>query len=264
MQQEEPAHLLDDLPLGEVRFFSELPSTNTSALEWLAKKPAEYSLLVADRQTAGHGRFHRAWHAAAGASLSFSLILYPSPIEQDVLALFSALAALAVTQALESFHPSTAVQIKWPNDVLLDGKKCCGVLCEATWQADSLGGLVIGIGVNVGRRSLPPVQDLLFPVACLQDALDPPPQRWKVLHAILQNLIELREIFPSPLFLSQWQERLAFLNQAVTISNGDQKTEGVFTGTAANGDLLLRQKNGRQLVFPLGDVSLRPLDSGMK
>lgn len=261
MQQEELAHLLDDLLLGEVRFFCELPSTNTSALEWLSKKPMEYSLLVAEQQTAGHGRLQRSWHAAAGASLSFSLIVYPTPIEQAVLPLFSALAALAVAQALDSFQPTKAVQIKWPNDVLLDGRKCSGILCEAAWQADHLAGLVVGIGVNIGKHSLPPASDLLFPATCLQDMLDPPPERWEVLHHILRNFIGLREIFPTPLFLSQWQARLAFLHQAVTISNGDQKTEGIFSGTAPNGDLLLQQKSGRQLAFPLGDVSLRPLDS---
>lgn len=261
MQQAELARLLDDLPLGEVRYYPELPSTNTSALEWLPAHPMEYSLLVTDQQTAGYGRFKRAWHAAPGASLTFSLILYPTPLERDFLALFSALAALSVAQALDSFQPAEPVQIKWSNDVLLAGKKCAGILCEATWQNDQLAGLVVGTGINVGKTSLPPAGDLLFPAACLQDVLDPPPHRWELLQRVLQNFFKLREIFPSPFFLSQWQERLAFINQAVTITNGDQKTDGIFVGTADNGDLLLQQKNGRQLSFPLGDVSLRPCDS---
>jgi len=259
MQKEEFNHLLDDLPLGEVRYLPEIPSTNASALEWLSAHPLENSLLLTDRQTSGYGRFKRPWHAAAGASLTFSLILYPTPIEQDRLPFFSALAALSIVQAVDSFQTAVATQIKWPNDVLLDGEKCAGVLCEATWQNDQLSGLVVGMGINVGKASIPSSGELLFPAVCLQDALQMDVERWDVLHRVLQNFFSLRDIFPSPEFLDLWRSRLAFLEQLVTITTTEnEQTNGIFVGAADNGDLILEQKSGRRCSFPLGDVSLRP------
>ena len=259
MNRQELSSLLQDLPLGAVRWYDTLLSTNTCALEWLRDIPQEYSLVVTDHQTAGYGRNRRAWHSRAGASLTFSIIVYPDQAEKDVLPLFSPLAALAVCNAIASYHSKTDLAVKWPNDVLLDRKKVAGILVEAAWQGDALAGLVIGIGVNIQQASLPSADDLLFPAISLEQALGQPIERWDFLHRILKALLALRAIFPSPEFMEAWRRKLAFLGQPVTISKpGGEKQTGIFMGVDEQGYLMLKEKNGRCSHFLLGDISLRP------
>jgi len=259
VDEETLSKLLADIPMGKLLYFNRLPSTNATALEWVAQRPPDYSLVVADHQIAGYGRNQRSWHAHAGASLSFSLILYPHPEEQQSLPLFSALAALAVCTALDAISPSSQAEIKWPNDVLLDGKKCAGILCEAVWQGTTLCGLVMGVGVNISSAALPPVSSLLFPATSLEDAFGKNMDRWEILHCILEQLLHVRNSFPSSTFLNDWRTRLAFLGQPVTITSTNGQTHsGIMQDVDEQGYLVLKEKTGQQLSFPMGEVSLRP------
>ena len=259
MNEKELIAILHDLHLGEMRWYDTLPSTNTYALEWLRDFPPEYSLIVTDQQTAGYGRNQRSWHSRAGASLTFSFIVHPNQPEQDKLPLFSALAALAVCEAITSYPPNIDISVKWPNDVLLNGKKAAGILAEAAWQGDQLMGLVIGIGVNMQPATLPPADELLFPATSLEQTMGRSIDRWDLLHHILQAFLALRTIFPSPEFLDAWQNKLAYLGEEVTISKmGKEYQNGIFMGVDERGYLMLKEKNGRISTFPLGDMSLRP------
>jgi BirA family biotin operon repressor/biotin-[acetyl-CoA-carboxylase] ligase len=255
----ELAVYLQDLPMGEIRWYDQLPSTNASALDWLHQFPHEYSLIATDRQTAGYGRNRRTWYSTPGASLTFSFILYLSQGELDALPLFSALTALAVCDAITSFSPLLKTSVKWPNDILLDRKKVAGILPEAAWQGSSCLGLVIGIGVNVLAAAVPPGEELLFPATCLEEGVGQAPDRWDLLRRILQAFISRRKTFPSSIFLDDWRKKLAFLGEEVAISSNDQEPRlGIFEGVDERGYLLLKEKNGRIATFPLGDVSLRP------
>ncbi len=242
-----------------MRWHDTLPSTNTYALEWLRDFPPEYSLIATDQQSAGYGRNQRSWHSRAGASLTFSFIVHPNQVEQGVMPLFSALAALAVCKAIASYPPNIDISVKWPNDVLLNGKKAAGILAEAAWQGDQLMGLVIGIGVNMQPTSLPPADELLFPATSLEQTIGCSIDRWDLLYHILQAFVALRTSFPSPEFMDAWRCKLAYLGEEVTISKiGKECQKGIFIGVDEQGYLLLKEKNGRISTFPLGDVSLRP------
>lgn len=259
MNQKELAVLLHDLPLGEIRWYDSVASTNTCALEWLQEFPPEYTLVATDQQTAGYGRNQRSWHSQTGASLTFSFIVHPNQTEQDAMPLFSALAALAVCAAIASYSSKVDVSVKWPNDVLLNGKKAAGILAEAAWQGNQPVRLVIGIGVNVQPASLPPSDELLFPAISLEQAIGSSVDRWDLLHRILHAFLELRAIFPSPEFMDAWRCKLAFLGEQVTISKmGEESQHGIFMGVDEQGYLMLKEKSGRISTFPLGDVSLRP------
>ncbi len=261
MSKKELQHYLNDLPLGEIRWYESIPSTNTSALEWLRESPPEYALTIADRQTAGYGRNQRTWYSKPGASLTFSFIIYPSHIEQKVLSLFSALTALALCNAAAAYSPTAELSMKWPNDVLIDKKKIAGILPEAAWEGDTLKGLVIGVGVNVGLASFSQESQLLFPATSLEEALKKKIDRWQLLHDFFQNFISLRPHISSQSFIALWQKRLAFLGEAVTISGtGTEPRNGIFLGVDEQGYLRLKEKSGRISTFPLGDVSLRPQD----
>ena len=250
---------LHDLPISEIRWHESIPSTSTSALEWLRESPPEYALVAADRQTAGYGRNQRPWYSNQGASLTFSFIIYPNHAEQKVLSLFSALTALALCRAVSSYSPTVELSMKWPNDVLIEKKKAAGILAEAAWEGNLLKGLVIGIGVNVGLSSLSQTSPLLFPAISLEEALGKKIDGLQLLHDFFQNFISLRPHIPSQEFIELWQKRLAFLGETVSISGmGKETRNGIFLGVNKQGHLLLKEKSGRISTFPMGDMSLRP------
>ncbi|HEX2053029.1 MAG TPA: biotin--[acetyl-CoA-carboxylase] ligase [Actinomycetota bacterium] len=149
MNDLDPVTLSGCLPgwIADLRVFPATDSTNRQGLEWAARGAAHGSLLVADYQTEGRGRLERRWEAPAGSSLLASIVLRPDwPPEQW--ALLNLAAAVALCECLDDLE--VRAEVKWPNDVLLGGRKVCGILAESSDAA-----AVLGIGVNVRQRSFP-------------------------------------------------------------------------------------------------------------
>ena len=257
MREEELQGTLAGLPLGGWRTYEQVTSTNDVALEWAANGAADLALVVAEEQTAGRGRFQRRWVTTPGAALAFSLVLRPSPDELSWLARMAGLGALAIHHAFEKSWQLES-QIKWPNDVLLKERKVAGILVENTWLGDRLQALVIGIGVNISPRSVPPPDQLLFPATCLEAALGRPVERWAVLHDILAGLLGWRRKLASPTFMQAWDAALAFKGESVYISGaGKQDLEGKVIGLSESGSLRLAGVDGQELLVDAGDVRLR-------
>ena len=143
---------LRDLPLGGLRFFEEISSTNDVALEWASQGAPDLALVVAEGQTSGRGRAGRAWVTRPGTALAFSLVLQLSSGEEQNLPRFSGLGALAVASALQKWGLTAAV--KWPNDILLEGRKVCGILVEAVWVGEKVERMILGIGINVTTEAV--------------------------------------------------------------------------------------------------------------
>lgn len=250
---------LRGLPLAEICFLAETGSTNDDAQRWLEAGAADASLVVADRQTAGRGRLDRRWVTRAGAALAFSLILRPTPAELPRLALFSPLAGLAVCDGLAACCGLSA-EIKWPNDVLLQRRKVCGVLAETNWQGDRLAGVVLGVGVNVAPSAVPPADALMFPAISVEEAAARPVPRWELLAALLRAVFSWRPKLGSPEFFHAWEERLAFKGEAVQVQRPEGRLEGRLIGVASQGGLVLRTAAGKEEVITAGDVRLRPAE----
>lgn len=138
-----------------LQYFDELGSTNSLALEWADEGAPEGAVVVTDHQTAGRGRWGRSWSSAPGSLLQFSLVLRP-PSAVDV-GLLTTLAGVACAEAIESVA-GLLTTIKWPNDVMLDDRKCAGILIESRVTDSRLTAAVVGIGVNVvwDEDELPP------------------------------------------------------------------------------------------------------------
>jgi len=251
---------LAGLRLGEVRFLQETGSTNADALEWAEAGAPDFSLVAADRQTAGRGRLDRRWVTNPGAALAFSLVIRPDPGELSHLVLFSPWAALGVSRALEALglHP----EIKWPNDVLLGRRKVSGILLESRWQGQELGSLVVGVGINVAPSSVPPPEALLFPADCVENVLGHPVDRGSLLREVLAALLDSRPGVGSPAFLEEWEKRLAFRNEWVTIAApGGSGRTGKLLGLDPDGSLRLVDTRGSLFSVQAGEVSLRPMDA---
>ena len=129
-------------------------STNTVALETAAAGAPEGSVFLAEQQTAGRGRGSNRWHSAESAGIYCSVIFRPALPPADVLVL-SLAAGLAVHAAVQEVNSALLPDLKWPNDVLIDGKKFCGILTEMSAEATRVRYIVVGIGINVNQRHFP-------------------------------------------------------------------------------------------------------------
>jgi BirA family biotin operon repressor/biotin-[acetyl-CoA-carboxylase] ligase len=252
--------LLAGLPLGALRYFDSIGSTNEEALRWARVGAPHLSLVVADGQTTGRGRMGRRWFTSLGSALAFSVILLPEGLPAHHLTRLTALGALAVVTALQKDHGLDA-KIKWPNDVLAGGRKLSGVLVEAEWQGPSLEAAVLGIGINVARESVPPADALLFPATCVEAVLDAPLDRWALLRSVLEALLGWLPRLASPGVVKDWESRLAYLGQNVgVLQEGGEGIEGKLLGLQEDGALRLGLATGEEVYVQAGDVHLRPAD----
>jgi BirA family transcriptional regulator, biotin operon repressor / biotin---[acetyl-CoA-carboxylase] ligase len=258
MNEREIRKSLSDLPLGGVRFINQVSSTNDIAIDWAADGASDLSLVCADEQTQGRGRGNRRWFSPPGAALAFSVVFQPRGQEEHSLSLFSGLGALAVCDALA--QAGLYAEIKWPNDVLLNGCKICGVLAEAVWLGDQLESVILGIGVNVTPAAIPTPDQLFFPATSIESESCQTVDRLILLRDILQSLLYWRELLTKEAFLCAWQARLAYFGQLVEVSGGtDGNRFGRLDGLESDGSLRLVSEQGQTLSVQFGEVRLRPV-----
>lgn len=231
--EQDLAHYLDPLHLGCWVYHPVVGSTNDLALDWAKQGAPDWALVVADQQRAGRGRGGRRWITQPGAGLAISLVLRPSPDEQALLPRFTALGALGVVHTLADMGLIT--KIKWPNDILLKGKKVGGVLVETEWQENRLTALVIGLGVNVFPDAVPPEDQLHYPGISVIEVLGMPIDRWALLAEILKAMMALRSVLTGNAFMNEWNKQLAFRGDLVSIKDkagkvGHYRISGVTGG----------------------------------
>jgi BirA family biotin operon repressor/biotin-[acetyl-CoA-carboxylase] ligase len=257
---------LSDIPLGGLRYFSQTGSTNTVALEWAAAGAPDLAMVYAEEQTAGHGRADRRWYTPAGVALAFSLVMRPLPGEAQSVARFTALGALAVCEAIGA--QGLVPEIKWPNDVLINRRKVCGILCESVWTGGVLESIVLGIGINVLQDAVPPAEQLNFPATSLDvEATEQGAQvvaritdRPALLRQIMQAMLYWRGLVGRDIFLHAWENHLAFLGEQVEIKGSAQEDLiGQIKGLNPDGSLRLQSPNGTINAVQFGEVHLRPV-----
>jgi len=257
MNENELRKALSKLPLGDVKYFDSIGSTNNEALAWATSGAPDLSLVIADEQTEGRGRLDRKWFTSKGTALAFSLILHPTAEEKPFLTRMVGLAALAVVDSLQT--RGLVTQIKWPNDVLLNDRKVAGILVESVWSGEDVDCLVIGIGINVLKAAIPPAELLKFPATSLEESLGPDVEREKVLRDILAGIIALRPHIGSDSFIASWEKVLAFRGEQVQVEEGNGTLNtGKVLGLESDGSLRLSDEQSNSITVRFGDVRLRP------
>ncbi len=255
-----PALLKDRLGLLAGRFdvdaLAECDSTSSELLRRAERGAPAGSVIVADHQSAGRGRRGRPWLSAPEASLTFSLLWrFTGPPGQ--LAGLSLAVGVAVARALEASGVA-GIELKWPNDILLDGGKVGGILIELEAAPGSMLA-VIGIGLNL---QLPATGDeeMLHPPAALAQALSPVPDRHQLLAQLLIDLATVLDGFAETGFAAvrdDWQARHAWQGRYVRLLNGGLvDREGKCLGADTDGALLLKTAAGVERCLS-GDLSLR-------
>lgn len=266
MNAPELEKILGSLPLGPLRYYPQIGSTNSEAAGWLEAGAPDRALVVADEQTSGRGRAGRRWLTPPGSALAFSLVLRPDLIDKvspETIGRLAALGALAVCDALQAAYALQA-QIKWPNDVLLERRKAAGILAETHWSGDRLLGAILGIGINVASPAVP--ADVIFPATCIEAVVGQKIDRWVLLRQVLQALLTWRARLQEPAFIEAWQERLAFRGEWVRIVPTDgvgiAPRVGQVLGLESDGALRLKDRAGQVFTARSGEVSLRLVEGG--
>lgn len=231
----------------------ECESTNTLAFsEGVAGAPHGLTV-VADAQTSGRGRRGREWHSAKGDGLYASVLLRPELMPQAAPPLAFA-AAVAVAEALEETL-DLEPRLKWPNDVLLGGRKICGILLEMSAEPERVAFVVCGIGLNVNATSLPP--ELSDRATSLRQELGTPVARPLVLAPILASLERWVDRYVDEGFAplrQAWLARAAHLGQEVRVETPNGTILGVAETLDADGALVLRLSTGESKRILVGDV----------
>jgi BirA family transcriptional regulator, biotin operon repressor / biotin---[acetyl-CoA-carboxylase] ligase len=226
-------------------------STNTLAAETAACGVEEIHAVLADQQTAGRGRQGRRWQAPPGTSLLCSLVVRPA-VPPSMLGLLPLLTGLALAEAVDEASPDLQVALKWPNDLLVGGRKGAGVLVET----GPAGAVIVGIGVNVDWRGVDRSPEVAAATS-LAEAAGGPVDRWAVLAALARSFatryrVWLRE--PAG-FLDEYRKRCATIGAPVRVSliSGETVT-GRAADVTGDGTLLLGLPDGTARPVTAGDV----------
>lgn len=229
-----------------VRYTPTTGSTNDDALAWLADGTPTGAVVVTDEQTQGRGRLGRTWFAPPGSALLCSVVVRPSANTLPRLTMVGALAVLTMAES----YGIEGVGIKWPNDVLISGRKLSGVLPEAAWQGDQLLGAVVGMGVNL---NIPFIVTPLAEVAIsISDALGAPVDRLDALQRLLSAFDAWSARLAQAALFRAWKARLVTVGQRVSIG----AIEGIAEDVQPDGALLVRTDDGALERCYAGDVGL--------
>lgn len=250
------AHALQTRWLGQpVLVKEQTGSTNTDCVALARAGAPAGAVVIANWQSAGRGRRGRQWLAPPGSAVLLSAILRPRLAAEAVGRLGMA-GALAVTDAVHLTAGVTA-SVKYPNDVLVAGRKLSGVLPEVHLTAGSIEWAVLGIGINVWRSAVPP--ELSASATSLEEHGDPPSRN--ALIAALLNSLEQRlsqaEKNPEAL-AADWRRRDVVLGRQVTIYFGGGPRDGLAVDVDANARLLLRRADGTEEWTAPGEASFSP------
>lgn len=248
---------------GEICHAQEMTSTNTRAKEMARAGAPNGSLAVCERQTAGRGRLQRSWETPAGLALTQSMVLRPA-LRTEQAHLITLAAAVASAQAIRDVCPQLKPGIKWPNDVVIEGKKVAGILCELSADAAGLQFVIPGVGINVNQTSFSgeleqKATSLLMEMRKLASDTQLVSRR-AVLCAYLKHMEEAVEALEAD-GLAGIAE--TYLQHSVTLGSRVHVlgTTESFVGTAKaideEGALIVTDENGTDRRVLSGDVSVR-------
>lgn len=256
-----PAEVTEELDTRlvgrQVYYYDSLSSTTMVAKELAADDCPEGTIVLAEEQTGGRGRLGRDWFSPRGLGIWMSMVLRPavSPMEVSQLTLVT---AVALTGALRR-ETGLDVGIKWPNDLLIGGKKICGILTEMTADMDRVKHVTVSLGLNVNIKDFPLSITELATSLRLEAGKSFP--RVAILKTVLQELdrqyLNWLDYGFGPL-LGQWRELCISLNCPVTVHTLKESWEGWVEDVNESGALLVRTSGGDLRCLNAGEVSLRP------
>ena len=234
-----------------IQHYYKIGSTNIAAMEAAAGGAPQGSVFVAEEQTAGRGRGANRWHSARSAGIYCSVVLRPNLPPSDALIL-SLAAGLAVHAAVRAIDSRLRPDLKWPNDVLLDDKKFCGILTEMNAEATRVRHVVVGIGINVNQQKFP--EDLREVATSLRIESGKEWSRVELLGALLKSLDrEYRDLLEKPnareSILRRFAEHSSYVRGRNVYIEENGGFEGVTEGLDARGFLRVRTAHSTRTIL---------------
>ena len=239
---------------SKVFAFDTIDSTNNCARALAGCWAEEGTLVFAERQTAGKGRLGRSWLANPYENLTFSLVLRPT-LPPEALNLLPLYAAVAVAEAVEH-ETGLSVECKWPNDLLIGGKKTAGILLEGSLKEEGLEYVVLGIGVNVNQTSFP--DDISPRATSLKAEAGRDIDRILLLREILKSLETHYAAIMKKGFrnlIPLWLSRTTMLNKEISVTQDGTVISGIVKGLSPEGALILDAGGTEKTLFA-GDVTI--------
>lgn len=241
----------------EVLYFDTIDSTNTKAQELAEKGYPSGTLVVADKQESGKGRRGRSWVSPSGTGIFMTLMIKPD-INPNNASMLTLLAALAVAKAITSVTGEEAL-IKWPNDIVVNGKKVCGILTEMNAQFDYINHIVVGIGINVHNESFP--EEISQMASSLM--IEAGGKRFHRAQIIAETMSYFEQYYDTFLktqdlsaLVREYDELLVNRNKSVRVLDPKEPFDGKAMGITPKGELIVDTWESRKLVSS-GEVSVR-------
>jgi len=239
-------------------FLREVSSTNDLAKELAGYGADEGTVVVAETQTAGRGRLRREWVSPEGG-LYFTVVLRPEHGAGEAVKL-AFVAGLAVAEVLRESYGLKA-EIKWPNDVLVNGRKVCGILTEMGTTEETVNFVAVGIGVNANFNAQKAFPEEFRPSATsLEDELGERVQLEVLFKTLLERMEKIHDLFIKKGFapiLKGWKEHAGFLGGQVEVVSETEKWVGLALDVEGDGSLVVRLEDGMMRRVFVGDVTLR-------
>ncbi|MDD6353644.1 MAG: biotin--[acetyl-CoA-carboxylase] ligase [Lachnospiraceae bacterium] len=241
----------------EVLYFDTIDSTNTKAQELAEKGYPSGTLVVADKQESGKGRRGRSWVSPSGTGIFMTLMIKPD-INPNNASMLTLVAALAVAKAITSVTGEEAL-IKWPNDIVVNSKKVCGILTEMNAQFDYINHIVVGIGINVHNESFP--EEISQMASSLM--IEAGGKRFHRAQIIAETMSYFEQYYDTFLktqdlsaLVREYDELLVNRNKSVRVLDPKEPFDGKAMGITPKGELIVDTWESRKLVSS-GEVSVR-------
>ena len=264
-------YLLPELPHGDSGNFSErifiydsLESTNITAKEMAISGSGEHgTIVIADFQSSGKGRCGKSFYSPAGHGIYISFILDPVHIGFSTQTLITAFAAVSVCEAIEAVSGKSP-QIKWVNDVLIDGRKICGILTESVTipenkqlKSITTQPVVLGIGINFSTPKTGFPEDIQHIAGSLFGVEAPTSTRNHLAAELINRTLSTKYHYAENIMLEKYRQRMFLLGKTILVNGTDGNYEAVAVDIDDIGRLIIKKPNGELLPLSSGEVSIR-------
>jgi BirA family transcriptional regulator, biotin operon repressor / biotin---[acetyl-CoA-carboxylase] ligase len=240
-----------------LHYYEEIDSTNDEAFRLAVQGAPEGTVLIAERQSAGKGRMQRVWHSPAGANIYTSIILRPhfEPVHAPHI---SIAAGVAVAETLIPHCPDK-VTLKWPNDVLIDGKKVCGILSQMKISGNIIDFVVVGIGINVNLKREQYPEDIQSIATSLALEAGREISREELIISLYENFSKwYRKLLQNGFapIKERWLALSPMIGKPVSVMFRDEAASGKATGLGEDGSLILLMDNHKTIHVSAGDATI--------
>jgi BirA family biotin operon repressor/biotin-[acetyl-CoA-carboxylase] ligase len=228
-----------------LKYYKQLPSTQTAVKKLAEKGFDEGVLVIVDKQTHGYGRIKREWNSNVGG-LWFSILLKPA-IRPDEVSKLALLLGIALNRTLKKYRVDT--DIKWPNDVFVNGKKIAGILIEMSAEQDRVSWVVAGVGININNKLPKNLADISI---SLKDVLGKELDRAEILAELLTEFECIYNNFCNngfEIFAREYNCNIAYKNKTIIVDDGYSIVSGINFGIDTSGKLIIKTKTGLKKII---------------